>query len=196
MQFRILTAAIVFIGSYLPLAVILLAQSFDYSAFDRSFCWPVNRADCELPLYSPLFSLSLFALTLVCFGITLLALAMVRPSLSVTVDGADYIPTDLMNYSLPYVVSFMSVDYQETGKFVGFLVFLSWMFWITYRAGQVILNPVLIAFGWRLYTTTYRFAGSNDVFTSTVLSKGPLEPGEHKEVPLQDILIIKPGASS
>ena len=38
-----------------------------------------------------------------------------------------------MNYTLPYVVSFMSIEYHDTGKFVGLIIFLAWMFWITYR---------------------------------------------------------------
>lgn len=192
MQFRILTALMVFIGSYMPLGLILLAQNFDYGALYRATCWPIGRQGCVLPVHSPAFSIGLFALTLACFGATLLALGMIRPSLPIEVEQADYVPTDLMNYTLPYVVSFMSVDYQETGKFVGFVVFLAWMFWITYRAGQIILNPLLIAFGWRLYSINYRFAGSSDVFTSTALSKGHLEPGSRVEFPLQDILIIKP----
>jgi hypothetical protein len=53
-----------------------------------------------------------------------------------------------MNYVLPYVVSFMSIDYQVTGKFVGFLIFLGWMFLITYKSGQIMLNPLLTVFGW------------------------------------------------
>jgi hypothetical protein len=191
-QFRFITALIVFIGSYLPLSLILLAQNFDFGAASRRFCWPINEGVCALPVKSPLFSIGLFALTLLCFGVTLIALRAIRPSIDVEVLEAEYVPTDLMNYTLPYVVSFMSIDYQETGKFIGFLVFLVWMFWITYRAGQVILNPVLIALGWRLYTISYRFVGSQNVFKTNALSKGHLIPGGHKQYPLQEIQIMKP----
>ncbi|MEV4933026.1 hypothetical protein MRBLSP13_001173 [Sphingobium sp. LSP13-1-1.1] len=127
---------------------------------------------------------------------TLIALRAIRPSISVEVTEAEYVPTDLMNYTLPYVVSFMSIDYQETGKFIGFLVFLAWMFWITHRAGQIIFNPVLIAMGWRLYTISYHFAGSQKVFKTSALSNGHLVPGLHKQYPLQEILIIKPEDSA
>ncbi len=192
MQFRLFTALVVFIGSYLPLSLILLAQNFDFAAVSRQFCWPISENLCALPIKSPIFSIGLFTLTFICFGVTLIALRAIRPSIDVEVIEAEYIPTDLMNYTLPYVVSFMSIDYQETGKFIGFLVFLVWMFWITYRAGQVILNPVLIALGWRLYTISYRFAGSPNVFKTSALSKGHLNPGDHKQYPLQEIQIMKP----
>jgi hypothetical protein len=195
-QFRFFTALIVFIGSYLPLSLILLAQNFDFAAVGGRFCWPMHEGACALPIKSPMFSIGLFALTLMCFGATLVALRAIRPSIDVDVLEAEYVPTDLMNYTLPYVVSFMSIDYQETGKFIGFLVFLVWMFWITYRAGQVILNPVLIAMGWRLYTISYRFAGSQNVFKTSALSKGYLTPGGHKQYPLQEIQIMKPKESA
>jgi hypothetical protein len=195
-QFRLITALIVFIGSYLPLSLILLAQNSVLADFSKHLCWPLTKGVCELPIRSPIFSVGLFALTLVCFVVTLIALRAVRPSISIEVLEAEYIPTDLMNYTLPYVVSFMSIDYQETGKFVGFLVFLVWMFWITYRAGQIILNPVLIAMGWRLYTISYRFAGSHQVLKTSALSKGHLTPGGHKQYPLQEIQIIKPEDSA
>lgn len=196
MQFRFFIALIVFIGSYLPLSLILLAQNIDYAALGKDFCWPIYDSHCPLPINSPIVSIGLFALTLLCFGLTVISLRLIHPSTDIKITEAEYIPTDLMNYTLPYVVSFMSVDYQDTGKFVGFLVFLAWMFWITYRAGQIILNPVLIALGWRLYSITYNFAGSSNEFKSSALSKGPLIPGAHKQSTLQDIQIIKPKDSA
>lgn len=196
MQFRLLTALVVFIGSYLPLSLILLAQNFDFGALGRQLCWYDGTSNCALPFQSPAFSIGLFVLTLFCFGVTILALVLVRPSLDVEITDAEYVPTDLMNYTLPYVVSFMSIDYQETGKFIGFLVFLIWMFWITYRAGQIILNPVLIALGWRLYSISYRYSGSDDEFKTRALVSGHLVPGGHKQYPLQDIQIIKPEDSA
>ena len=96
-----------------------------------------------------------------------------------------------MNYTLPYVVSFMSFGYQETGKFVGLIVFLGWMFLISHRSGQVILNPLLIVFGWRHYEIKYIFAGDSRELNAKALSKDTLEPGMHcNQTFLQDILVV------
>jgi hypothetical protein len=104
---------------------------------------------------------------------------------------AKYIPAELMNYTLPYVVSFMSISYQETGKFVGLIIFLLWMFWITYRSGQVILNPILVSFGWRLYEVSYRFAGDTKEYSGRILSCGWIAPGQrHKFSTIQDVIIV------
>jgi hypothetical protein len=187
LQFRLLTALVVFIGSYLPLGVILFVQNFDFSVFDQQLCWPLYDKNCPLPVKNPIFSIGLLSLTVFCFFVTLIALRVIRPSIDIQILEAEYVPTDLMNYTLPYVVSFMSIDYQETSKFVGFLVFLAWIFWITYKSGQIILNPVLIAMGWRLYKVSYKFSGSSNFLKSSVLSKGHLALGSYKQYPLQDI---------
>ncbi len=97
-----------------------------------------------------------------------------------------------MSYTLPYVVSFMSLDYQDTGKFVGLLIFLGWMFLITYRSGQLILNPLFAVLGWRFYEIKYTFPGSSAEYLGRVLSKALLEPGKrYSHSVVQDILIIK-----
>ncbi|WP_271299140.1 hypothetical protein [Sphingomonas sp. CV7422] len=192
MQFRLLTAIVVFLGSYLPLSVILFSQNIDYKAWHRDFCFPLAAGSCQLPLHEAGYSVTLLGITLACFGLTILSLALIRPKQGVIVKEAEYVPTDLMNYTLPYVVSFMGINYNETSKFVGFCVFLVWMFWITHRSGQVLLNPVLIALGWRLYNVTYEYPGSADNFKGRALVKGYLEPGRYNQCPVQDIQIIKP----
>jgi hypothetical protein len=192
MQFRILTAAVVFLGSYLPLSLILLAQSLEYDKLDGAFCWNLGAASCELPLRSPIFSVVMVIVTLSCLMITILALHLIRPSQAVNVSTVKYIPSDLMNYTLPYIVSFMSIDYQDIGKFVGLSVFLIWMFWISYRSGQIIMNPVLIALGWRLYEIEFRFVGGEAKHVGRGLSRGHLQAGDACQATLQDIQIFKP----
>ena len=101
-----------------------------------------------------------------------------------------------MNYTLPYVVSFMSVGYQDTGKFVGVLIFLGWMFWITQKSGQVILNPLLIVFGWRPYEVSYKIAGDINEKSTTALSKEKVSAGEsYKYKTIQDVMILGNGNS-
>lgn len=191
MQFRLLPALIVFVGSYLPLAVILLAQNVDFTLVSGGFCWPLDGSKCQLPLNNPALSIAFVLVTLLCFTLTVAILHLVKPSQQTIILESKYIPVDLMNYTLPYIVSFMSVEYNDTGKFLGFLVFLGWMFWITLRSGQIVLNPVLIAFGWRLYEIKYRFAASDEAHITRALTKGELGLGPAKQWPIQDIQIVE-----
>ncbi|MDV4157125.1 hypothetical protein R1480_22105, partial [Rhizobium brockwellii] len=68
-------------------------------------------------------SLIVFAICLFCLVFSLGALATVKPKTPVDIKEAKYIPAELMAYTLPYVVSFMSLEYKDTGKFVGLLIF-------------------------------------------------------------------------
>jgi hypothetical protein len=151
---RFVVACIIFAGSYLPLSLILLAQNVDYSPAPNSG-WVLPWLGWHIALKNPAFSIGIFAACLICFLITLPALASVPARTQIIIKEAEPNPADLMSYVLPYVVSFMSIDYQETGKFVGFLIFLGWMFWITHASGQIILNPVLAVLGWKLYKIVY-----------------------------------------
>lgn len=196
MQFRLFAGLVVFMGSYLPLSMILLAQDYDYTAHRRPLCLDILRDDrCDLPFGTPIFSVTIFTACLICFLVTLLTLRAVRPHQhNIVLTEVRYVPSELMNYTLPYVVSFMNLNYEETGTFVGFIIFLAWMFWITYKSGQLIMNPLLIVFGWRHYEIAYKFPGAGDVHRASALVKGLISPSEHHRfATLQDVVIIKAG---
>lgn len=192
MPLRIYAAALIFVGSYFPLSLILLAQDINYSVF--SSAQHIGRPEVEFAavLKNPNFSITIAAFSFACFVLTIVALQLAAPKTLIKLTDAKYIPADLMNYTLPYIVSFMSFDYQETGKFIGILIFLGWMFLISHRSGQVILNPLLIVFGWRHYELKYVFAGDDRELTGRALSKDVLERGMHcKQSAVQDILVLE-----
>ena len=192
MQLRIYAAALLFAGSYFPLSLILLAQDIDYSAFSDARTYVALGSGCSILLKNPHFSIPIAAFSFVCFVLTIVVLHLATPKTPIKLTDAKHVPADLMNYTLPYVVSFMSFDYQETGKFVGIMIFLGWMFLISHRSGQVILNPLLIVFGWRHYELKYVFAGDDREFSGQALSKHVLEPGMHcKQSAVQDILVLR-----
>ncbi|WP_141690410.1 MULTISPECIES: hypothetical protein [unclassified Ensifer] len=188
-----MASLIVFIGSYFPLSLILLAQDFRYEMLSAPLCWPLATDSCVIPLQNGTLALIVFFLCLICLLFSLGVLSTVKPKTPINIQEAKYIPAELMAYTLPYVVSFMSLEYKDTGKFVGLLIFLGWMFIITYRSGQLILNPLLIVFGWRLYEVTFSYPGKNEVrVTSWALSKADLQANTRcSAATIQDVRIIK-----
>ena len=178
----------------MPLSVILLARDYEYATLSHPVCWYPFTEDpeCVLPLRNPSYSLGIFVTCLICFAITLLVLRLTKAKRSIVILDAKYIPTDLINYALPYVVAFVTIEYHETGKFLGFLVFLAWMFWITYKSGQIILNPFLIAFGWRLYEIPYTFPGDNAKQNGKALVDSVVAPGDRRSyMTVQDVVILR-----
>ena len=193
MQLRLYASAIIFVGSYFPLSLILLVQDINYSVLKSAqHLGGMDGRHFAALLQNPRISIAITLFSFGCFIVSMVALRQAKPKPLIKVTDAEYIPADLMNYTLPYVVSFMSFSYQETGKFVGILIFLVWMFLISHRSGQVMLNPLLIVFKWRYYKLNYVFLTENKERTGHALSKDVLEPGmfcEHSTI--QDIIVLK-----
>ena len=187
MTLRILASIILFIGSYFPLSLILLVQNLKA----ESYCIPW-RTGCSWELRQPYISLYFVAICIFCVAATLVVLSAVRTDRAIDTVETKHIPVDLMNYVLPYVVSFMGIDYGDTGKFLGFIVFLLWMFIITHSSERIIMNPVLVVFGWKLYEIKYKTPGGELIQTKVALSRQPLDPGcRYKLNTIQDVLIVK-----
>lgn len=194
MRPRLVIAIPIFLASYLPLSVILLFQDLEVSVVTRGFCRDLWRdaSACALPFQHPWTSLSAVAICLASLLLSLTALAVLKPKHEIKILSSKHVAADLMNYTLPYVVAFTTLDYTEVGKLLGFFVFFAWMFIITLRSGQLGMNPVLIVFGWRLHEIEYQFTDSGQKRSALALSRVDLVAGAtHRQEALQDMLIIK-----
>lgn len=197
MQLRLWIAASVFLGSYFPLSVILLVQDYETKFLSQNICLDFFSPDssCVLPLKNPITSLLFVTACLTGLLLTSSVFLTARSKRQVEVRTSKHIPSEMINYTLPYIVSFMGLNYNEPNKVLGFFIFLSWMFWITYKSGLIVLNPVLIVMGWRLYEITCREIGKKAEYQAVVLSRAEIFSGKiYKYAPIQDIYIIK-GAS-
>lgn len=195
MQPRVWGALLIFLGSYLPLAVILAMQDVDQIVLQRPVCRDMSTfaETCALPLKHPVMALSFVVVCLISLSVAIVALTRLRMGSPIVLSSIKHVPSDLMNYTLPYVVTFMSLDYGDTPKLAGFLAFLGWMFWLTFRSGQLMMNPVLTIFGWQLYEVAYTYVGGSTTERQAVaLAKGDLTPNatiSHQTI--QNIMVIR-----
>jgi hypothetical protein len=199
MRIRVLASIAIFLGSYLPLALILLVQDVNQTLITNRLCWNIfsRQSGCVIPLGHPRFSFAMLGICLISFCLTLFALSKASPKLPIDVSETKYIPAELMSYTLPYVVSFMSIGYQEIGKFAGLVLFLAWMFWITYKSGQILLNPVLTVFGWRLYEIKYAFPGDTTIRNGRALARGSIESGHrYPHILIRDVVVLRAGSDT
>ncbi len=188
MQFNLIAAFTVFIGSYLPLALILAVQDIPFSWWSRPICKFDDISNCEfIPFTNMWIAIVFIVITLLSVFFSNLTLAKISYPFKVKVKSSKGIPNDIINYFFPYVVSFMGISYDTPEKLLGFAVFLLWMFAITYKSGQIIMNPLLLMFGWKIYEATVDFNGQErDV---RFLIKGDLCPGEYKIQKVQEFYI-------
>lgn len=99
-----------------------------------------------------------------------------RGSTEMTIEESKTIPNDLINYVFPYIVSFMGVDLGSPGKVIGFALFMVWLFLISYRSGQILMNPLLLAVGWQLYEIRADIEGNKRMLRA--LSRESVIPGQ------------------
>lgn len=192
MQFRIASGFLIFVGSYLPLAIILAVQDVPMAWWSNPLCTPqaFRAGQCAfIPFANPELALSFLALSVVAVLATHLMFRQLSYPFDVRVERAKAIPNDLINYTFPYVVSFMGISYAEPEKLLGFGVFLLWMFAITYRSGQIVMNPLLLILGWKLHEAEILIGNARREVR--VLKRGALIPGAQVGQTIQDFYIVK-----
>ncbi|MBO9356909.1 hypothetical protein GG851_23210 [Bordetella petrii] len=178
MQIKLIPAALLFIASYFPLALILAVQDIKEEYWQRPFCLDAKFwLKCELPEFgNPGL---VYALVLVCFCslvFFLWVLKHLNGSTEMIIEECKAVPNDLINYVFPYIVSFMGVELGSTGKVLGFGLFLLWLFLISYRSGQILMNPLLLAAGWQLYEVQADIEGKKRSLRA--LSRNRVVPGK------------------
>ena len=190
MQFKIIPAFLVFIGSYLPLSIILFIQNINENSIESDFCLNFSNI-CGLPtLQNPFLAYSILLLTLSCFILSYYLINEIRCAKTLEVIEVKPIPNELISYSFPYIVSFMGFNYSNKTTFISFLTFFFWLFLITYKAGQIVMNPLFIIFGWNLFEAKAKI--NNEILTIKILSKTAIyQNRKYKYAKIQGNFIIK-----
>lgn len=195
MELRLVFAAAIFLGSYLPLSIILLVQDLKVELIGRPFCSTLSRmsSECELPFNNSGLAIGFVLCCLVCFLTTIVVIWCKQEPQSITIIESKQIPTDLINYVVPYIVSFMSLEYSQLTKVMGFALFMMWIFWLSYKTGQVVLNPILIILGWKLYEIKYTYQNSPTERVDKALAKTEFRPAAKAYIDVEFIqeVIVK-----
>ena len=82
----------------------------------------------------------------------------------------------MINYTIPYLVSFVTVDkFFELPNLIAFALFMTLLFVLAWRTQSLFINPILAVMGYGLYDVQFQEGGSDR--ESVFLVKGQLEPG-------------------
>lgn len=178
MEMRFFAALALFLGSYFTLAVILTVQDIKESSWRAPVCTFEAFSECSFPeLSNPGRVLPVLLVCLASLIVFSIFMWRLSANSSLKVVDAKSIPNDLINYVFPYVVSFMGLDIGGDGKFYGFLIFVGLMFLITYRSGQILMNPLLLMAGWQLYELNIVIEGNRRCVRA--LSRERVKPGDY-----------------
>lgn len=163
MKPKLLTAILLFISAYSPLFLILAVKDFDFYC-SYSFKHPIG--------ISILLGLSVLSVILLFATIN----SIKRGNMPVTVKTVKNRSVDLINYTIPYIVSFFGFDLAKMEDIISLSIFLLLLLLLTIKSKSVFMNPILLLAGYNLYDLEYEFDKKS--FSTIVISKHEMKSGE------------------
>lgn len=83
---------------------------------------------------------------------------------------------DLINYTIPYIVSFFGFDLSKMEDILSLTIFLTLLLLLTIKSKSVFMNPILLIAGYNLYDLEYEY--DDKKHETIALSKYEMKRGE------------------
>lgn len=145
MKLRFLSSILIFVSAYSPLSIIFLIQDLDL---------PTVR------LKHPYIVWSMVAISILSCLIVWAAVRLLKTSSPpIKVIKVSNRSGELINYSIPYLVTFFVMNLDDTKMLMSFGFFMLIMYWMTLKTHNIFVNPVLACLGYNLYDVTYQRNG-------------------------------------
>lgn len=141
MKLKLLPSLLIFLGAYSPLSIIFLIQDFE---------WKTKA------LKHPEIVYSIIGISLISVIITWVSAAFLKVSTPpVKVISVSNKSGELINYSIPYMISFFVMDLGDINLVISFVFFMFIMYVLTLKTHNIFVNPVLAVIGYNIYDVTY-----------------------------------------
>jgi hypothetical protein len=163
MKPKLFTAILLFISAYSPLFLILAVKDFDFKT--------KHQLNHPLPIY---IMLCVTALSIIFLFVSVANIK--RGNMSVEIVSVKNRSVDLINYTIPYMLSFFGIDLSKPEDVISISIFLLIMLLLTITSKSVFLNPILAIVGYGLYDLEYKF--DNKTFSTIIICKDELHIGE------------------
>lgn len=171
---KLWVGVVVFITAYYPLFLILLIRDISTASNDGVMIGFVDSG-----YYVSYWALSLFFLS---SFVSLFAAHLVRKNLTyqeggiaIHVKQSKQIHGDMLNYTLPFLMGLFAFGYESWQSISALLVFLTFMFAFVSKDRVILLNPMFLLIGIRLYEITFLEVGNQNRQTKKVLCLGELK---------------------
>ena len=176
MKPRLWFSLVLFLSAYAPLALLFAIRDINTS---ERFPW----------LRHPIFVF--ISIAVAAASLLLLAIVILRTQgqFVVTVKVAKYYSKDFVEYSIPYLISFFSVDFGKWQDVVALGLFMGLLFLLAVKTQSLFLNPMLALWDYQLYEAEFEESGTQK--TGIFLAKIDFErDGRYKIARLNRFLYI------
>lgn len=145
MRLRFISSLLIFLSAYSPLAVIFLIQDFD-----------LEKNELMHPgIVWPILGISVISCILIWSAVHFLKVS----SPPVIVKSVSNQSGELINYSIPYMISFFVMDLGDLKLLLSFAFFMLIMYMLTMKTHNIFINPILAVMGYNIYEVRYERNG-------------------------------------
>lgn len=131
-----LVSIIVFVSSYSPLGAILIIKDYDFSS--RLFHNPKAVVGIAIAM----------VLSVIMLVVTI---SWIKVGPDITIKRISNRSNELVNYTIPYMISFFGFDLGKWQDMASFGIFMILMCVLTIRTQSLFINPILAVIGYGLY---------------------------------------------
>jgi hypothetical protein len=156
MKLRLFSSVIIFLSAYSPLAVIFCIQSFDFK----------NQQLMHPLVIWPILGLAVISCIILWATVKLPKVS----SAPVTIKSVSNKSSELVSYTIPYMVSFFVIEHWNAQLLVSFAFFMFIMFWLTLKTHTIFNNPILAMMGYNIFDVHYEKNGRE--YQDYLLAKG------------------------
>lgn len=152
----------IFISGYTPLFLIMVIKDIkDLVWYTNTFSQPIlGLSQFQLPYWinftNPLIVLSIVVIAI--FSLFMLKYVLSNVSenpFDIEIKQAKSRSSEVVNYTIPYMISFVAFDLSKWQDLLSLLIFLSILCLLSIRSQSIFINPILAALGYGLYDCKY-----------------------------------------
>ncbi|MBN2747481.1 MAG: hypothetical protein JXR34_12205 [Bacteroidales bacterium] len=141
MKLKILPSILIFLSAYSPLSIIFLIQDFN---------WQSKAVEHPTIVY-PILGVSILSVILIWIAVKFVKVST-PPVKVVSVSNKS---GELINYSIPYMISFFVMDLSQTKLLISFGFFMFIMYVLTLKTHNIFINPILAVIGYNIYDVKF-----------------------------------------
>src|SRR5574344_947079 len=141
MKTKFIPSILIFISAYSPLAIVFAIQDF---------CFKTKKFN------HPIIIVIMFIIAILSCTLTIISVKCIKTSSpKVKVLKLSNRSDSLVNYCVPYMLSFFAVDLSNINQVMSFIFFMILMYIMTMKTSNLFLNPILLILGYKLFEVEY-----------------------------------------
>jgi len=187
MERRSITALIpsiaIFISGYTPLFMIMVIKDIkEFIWYSYDLTNPImGLTKIQVPYFVCVENPGIVVLLIIVSVLSLMLLRYVLKHIAsnpfeITITKAKSRSSEVVNYTIPYMISFVAFDLGKWQDSVSLMLFLSILCLLSIRSQSIFINPILAAKGYGLYDCVYDENGISK--ECIMLSKSDLSAGK------------------